>query len=204
MILKCLPTGMFGSNSYILGQNGECAVIDAGVDWRSVGRAAGDSGLSIRYIVLTHAHIDHIYYADEIRRETGAKVLVHKDDSGMLSDPVSNGSAIFGNGRTFAGADCMLTDGTHIEVGGLRLEVIHTPGHTPGGICLRTGMHVFTGDTLFRMSIGRTDLVGGDYNTLIDSIRNRLMMLDDSVEVHPGHGESTTIGYERKHNPFVR
>lgn len=204
MFLKCLPTGIFASNCYILGDSGEGAIIDCGVKADEVKEVIEKAGLKIKYIILTHGHIDHIAEVDRIREITGAKVVMHKDDAQSLSNSMLNGSTLLGSSAEFKSADGILNHGDVLEVGGLKLEVIHTPGHTPGGICIKVEDKVFTGDTLFRTSIGRTDLGNGNYEDIINSIRTRLMTLDESVTVYPGHGGDTTIGFEKRHNPFLQ
>jgi len=203
MVYKRLPTGMYSSNCYIIGDNGEGIIIDPGANADEIIKAVGETGLNIKYIVLTHAHIDHICSMEAVRERLGAKVLVHEADAAALTDPRLNGSALFGLNYSFNSADETLKDGDVLDIGGLRFEIIHTPGHTPGGICVKVDNSIFTGDTLFRMSIGRTDLGNGDYDQIISSITNRLMTLDEEVVVYPGHGTSSTIGYEKKNNPFI-
>lgn len=203
MVLKCLPNGMFGSNCYIIGENGEGAVIDPGVNCAGITGAADALGLQIKHIIITHGHIDHICSMDELREKTGARLSIHENDAAALGDDRYNGSALFGEAAVFNSADELLKDGSKITIGGLTLEIIHTPGHSPGCICIKTGNMVFTGDTLFRRSIGRTDLGNGNFEDIIDSINNRLMTLDDSTVVYPGHGPSTTIGYEKRNNSFL-
>ena len=203
MILKRIPGGMLESNCYMLGENGEGAVIDAGVGSENIVKAAAEAALKIKYIILTHSHIDHICSVDGIKDKTGAKVLVHDADAAALLDNALNLASFFGNRKPFRGPDETLKDGDALDVGGLKLEILHTPGHSAGSICIKAGNIVFTGDTLFKMSIGRTDLGNGSYSDIINSIKNKLMTLDDNVVVYPGHGDSTTIGYERIHNPYV-
>jgi hydroxyacylglutathione hydrolase len=203
MILKRLPTGMLASNCYIMGNDNEGVIIDPGANSEDILEMVRQTGLNIKYIILTHAHVDHIVSVDEIRYKLKAKVLIHQDDGESLSNPLHNGSNLFGIKKTFDPADILLKDKDIINLEDLRLEVIHTPGHTPGGICIKAKDNLFTGDTLFRMSIGRTDLGDGDNDDLMNSIRNELMTLDDKTVVYPGHGTATTIGYERKYNPFI-
>lgn len=203
MIFKRLPTGMLASNCYLVGDSGEGAVIDPGADSRDILKMVEEAGVKVKYIILTHVHLDHICSVDRVREKTGAKVAVHEADAAALLDSRTNGSTLFGLDNTFGKADILLKDGDILELGGLKLEIIHTPGHTPGGICIKAGNSVFTGDTLFRMSIGRTDLGNGDYDDIMVSLKDRLMKLDDDTVVYPGHGASSTIGYERKHNPYV-
>jgi len=204
MILKCIPTGMFASNCYVFGDNGEGVIIDPGAGEKDIMDVVEKTGLKIKYIILTHGHLDHICTVDKVRDKTGAKVLVHESDAAALTDSRLNGSAAFGMAVAYGSADEYLKDGDILDVGGLKLEIIHTPGHTSGGICVKVGNSIFTGDTLFRLSIGRTDLGDGDYGLIINSIKNRLMTLEDDTIVYSGHGTSSTIGYERKHNPFIK
>jgi len=197
MIIKCLPIGLFGSNCYIVGQNGEGIIIDPGCDPRKIVDTVNENNLEIKYIIITHGHIDHLLTVDEVREMTGAKVLIHEKEADKLTDPSLNDPVGIGLGRECKAADSLLKDGDVITAGGLDFEIIHTPGHSVGGICIKVGNEVFTGDTLFNMGIGRTDFADGDLNTLLDSIENKLMKLDDNVVVYPGHGEPTTIGRER-------
>ena len=204
MIIKCLPTGMFESNCYIVGDNGEGVIIDAGVKAKYVSKLAESEGFKIKYIVLTHSHIDHICCVDELRERLGAKVAIHESEAAALTDSHLNGSALFGMGRTFKKADLLLKDGDILEAGGLKYEIIHTPGHSAGGISIKVGNNIFTGDTLFKRSIGRTDLPGGNHRNLLDSLKNKLMKFSDEITAYPGHGPKTSLGYERKNNPFVK
>jgi hydroxyacylglutathione hydrolase len=202
LFLKCLDNGMVDSNCYVLGDSGEAVVIDAGVDYSETARILESEGLALKYIILTHAHIDHVLQADNLRNTCGGKVVIHKDDAPLLDDGVLNGSFLFGLNRTFGQADLCVSDGDILELGRLKLEIIHTPGHTPGSMCIRVDDCLFTGDTLFKLGIGRTDLGAGDYDLLMASLR-KLMELDDNVIVYPGHGPATDIGYERKHNRWL-
>ena len=203
MVLKVLPTGMFGSNCYIIGENGEGIIIDAGADAGEIMNAVGEAGLTIKYVILTHGHVDHIRSADKLRERTGAPVLVHEADGSYLTDPELNVSDLCGMALVLKKADRLLKDGDTVKAGGLDFEVIHTPGHTPGGVCIKVNNLLFTGDTLFRASIGRSDLPGGSGNQLVASINDRLMVLEESTVVYPGHGPTTTIGHEKKNNPYL-
>jgi len=195
---------MFESNCYVVGNNGEGIIIDPGNKASSIIDLVNEMKLEIKYILLTHAHIDHMCSLDEVRSALGAEVMVHEADAPALSDEVLNGSALFAIGRTFKKADILLVDGYSFEAGGMEFNIIHTPGHSPGSICIKTGNYLFTGDTLFRMSVGRTDLGKGSHSDLMNSLRNKLMVFDDNVIVYPGHGESSTIAFERENNPFIR
>lgn len=198
MTYKCLSQGMFGSNCFIIWQNKEGIIIDPGNEASDVMKVIYENDLKIKYIVLTHGHIDHICSLEEVREKTGAIVLIHENDAGKLEDSLANGALlIFGEESKFSPADKVLKDGDIIEAGGMEFEVIHTPGHTSGSICLKYGNDLYSGDTLFRMGRGRTDLVDGNERTIINSIKNRLMTLEESVVVHPGHNDDTTIGAEK-------
>lgn len=235
MFLKCLDNGMLDSNCYILGDSGEAVVIDAGADCSETARILETEGLALKYIILTHAHIDHVLQANKLKNACGGKVVIHKDDAPLLDNAALNGSLLFGINMSFGQADLCVADGDMLELGGIKLEIIHTPGHTPGSICVRVRTRhdaadgsvsheyaqreeispgqrgntssvpddcLFTGDTLFKLGIGRTDLGAGDYDLLVASLR-KLMELDDSVVVYPGHGPATGIGYERRHNQWL-
>lgn len=204
MILEILPIGLWGSNCYVLGDNGEGVVIDPAVETGKIIECINKNALKIKYIILTHAHADHILYVSDLRKETGAKIVMHKSDVVTMGNPLLNAVIMLGHDISFPDADMYVEDGDVLEVGGLKLEILHTPGHTPGCICIKTGSVIFTGDTLFRVSIGRTDLGNGNYEDIIKSIKSKLMTLHDDVTVYPGHNDSTTIGFERMKNPYLR
>lgn len=204
MFFKCIPTGMFDSNSYIIGDNGEGVLIDCGVASNEILKEINDSLLKIKYIILTHGHIDHICSCSEVRNVTNAKLIIHESEKDAFANPLYNLSFLIGKSFGTCEVDKTVQDGDVIEVGGLRYEIIHTPGHSPGSICLKVDNKLFTGDTLFKSGIGRTDLNGGNSREIEGSIKNKLYVLNDDVEVYPGHGMSSTIGYEKKYNQFVR
>jgi glyoxylase-like metal-dependent hydrolase (beta-lactamase superfamily II) len=154
-------------------------------------------------VVLTHGHYDHIGGLEQLKQTTGAAILIHDLDAYLLLNPIANGSLIFGRSFHTPQADKMLTDGDVIPFGNHSLKVIHTPGHTRGGICLASPGFILSGDTLFRNSVGRTDLPGSEPEKLIPSIRKKLLSLPDETKVYPGHGDSSTIGHERKRNPHL-
>ncbi|HHX18466.1 MAG TPA: MBL fold metallo-hydrolase [Clostridium sp.] len=200
MLIECLPTGMFDSNCYIVYNNNEGIIIDAGVSTEEVMKVLDEKKIKIKYIVLTHVHIDHICHVDELREKTGAEVLVHENDSKKLLDPGLNGSGLYGQRMSFKAADRVLKDGDEISAGGINFEIIHTPGHSSGCICIKAENRLFTGDTLFKMARGRTDLGDGDEEEILFSIRNKLMTLDEKTIVYPGHGPATTIGAEKAYH----
>jgi len=209
MILKELVVGMFGSNCFIVGSEAtkEGIIIDPGADANAILKAVSGLGLSIVLIVATHNHIDHVGALRQVKDSTGAGYAVHEADvEGMMPAVFGRmlGVAVSRSFKSLPKPERLLRDGDVIEVGDLKFSVIHTPGHTPGGISLLGNGVVFCGDTLFNLGIGRSDMPGGDYATLMHSIVTRLMALPDDTVVYPGHGPSTTIGTERKWNPFLQ
>ena len=207
MIFKTLPVGDLQANCYLVGceETKEAVVIDPGGSEEAVLKMIREAGVKVTAIVNTHAHCDHIGANARIHEVTGAPIAIHESEATFLTDPALNGSAFFyATPMLSPPADRLLHDGDGIEIGSEMLTVLHTPGHSPGGISLVLADCVFTGDTLFRASIGRTDLPGGSYETLMHSIREGLMALDDDVRVYPGHGADSTIGWERRHNPWVK
>jgi hydroxyacylglutathione hydrolase len=189
-MLRKLVVGPYQANCYILGdkETGEGLVIDPGDEVFRIVKEISHLGLTVRYILMTHGHIDHVGGAQELRRITQAPVWIHPLDAGGLGFR----------------QDGDLVDGQDIVVGRYTLSVIHTPGHSPGGVCFHTAGAVFTGDTLFAGSIGRTDFPGGNHPQLIKGVMEKIFPLGDDVRVYPGHGPSTTVGRERKTNPFFR
>ena len=206
MLLERLELGPFASNCYILGNESnakEAVIIDPGAEADRILQRVDDLGLTVKFIVLTHGHIDHVGAVKEVKEATGAEVAVHSQDAPSLSRERS--SSIFGfSSPPLPPPDRLLKEGDNLIIGSHQLKVIHTPGHTPGGICLLGEGIVFTGDTLFYLGIGRTDLGGGSYDQLITGIRDKLMVLPDSIIVYPGHGPQSTIGRERQQNPFLQ
>jgi len=197
--------GPMASNCYIVWPDGEKegVIIDPGYDSKEITDFIAEKGLCIDKILLTHGHFDHIGGLEMVRKATKAPVYIYKDDAECLTSAGTNISTMVGQPMTFEPAEVLMKEGDEIAVGSSeKLKVIHTPGHTPGGCCFAGDKVVFTGDTLFQQSVGRSDFPGGDYYALMDSVK-KLMALDDALIVLPGHGDNSTIGFERTHNPFV-
>ena len=208
MILKELVVGMFASNCFIVGSEAtkEGIIIDPGADGNAIVGAVDDLGLSIRLIVATHNHLDHVGALRHVKDSTNADYAVHEADvEGVTPGTFSRmlGVVMSHSLKAPPQPERLLREGDVSEVGDLRFTVLHTPGHTRGGISLLGDGVVFSGDTLFNFGIGRSDMPGGDYATLINSIVTKLMVLPDDTIVYPGHGPSTTIGAERERNPFL-
>ncbi|MBO8159300.1 MBL fold metallo-hydrolase [Thermosyntropha sp.] len=206
MILKALEINTVGVNCYIVGceETKEVAVIDPGGNPRAILNLLQQENLKAVYIINTHGHVDHIGGNRGVKEATGAEILIHEADAKMLTSAVANFSILFGGKITSPPADKLLKDGDIIKIGNtVELKVIHTPGHSPGSICLKTGDVIFVGDTLFQGSVGRTDFPGGSHKQLITNIKEKLLCYDDDVICYPGHGPATTIGFERTHNPFL-
>lgn len=205
MKIKQLVVGPLGVNCYIVSceDTKQAAIIDPGDQAEKIlGKL---KGLNAVAIVNTHGHADHIGANAAIKESTKAPIFIHEADAPMLSNARLNLSAFMGEEILSPDADRILKSGDTIVIGGLRFYVLHTPGHTPGGICLleKEQSVLFSGDTLFAESVGRTDFPGGSMVQLAEAVQSKLMILPDNVKVLPGHGPATTIGHERSHNPFL-
>jgi hydroxyacylglutathione hydrolase len=202
MIIRTLSVGPMAANCYIL----ECEktrsamVIDPGAEAARILSVIRENKLQLKLIVNTHAHIDHIEANSDLIKGTSAPLCIHSADADMLVNPEKNLSFFVGRPVSSPVADRLLSDGDVLEAGTMSLEVIHTPGHSPGSICLLDDEHIFTGDLLFAGGIGRYDFPGSSYEVLMDSLQ-KVMTLDDDLIVYPGHGPATDIGSERRSNP---
>ena len=206
MIIKDLAVGPIMTNCYLIGceQTQQGAVIDPGDDVDLILMELAALKLKVKYIINTHGHFDHVGGNKRMKEVTAAPILIHAADAPMLAQ-LSQAATAFGlSSENSPPADRFLEEGDTIEVGNITLKTLHTPGHTPGGISFYTEGVVFVGDTLFNASIGRTDFPGGNYETLIKSIQNKLFKLTDQTKVLSGHGPATTIEREKKTNPFAR
>lgn len=197
--------GPFQTNAYILTNpaSGESIVIDPGMEPAALLRAL--EGKNVVAVLLTHAHLDHIGGLNQVRALTGAPVYIHPLEQSGLTDPDLNGSTRWNLSEPIVcePAEHELADGQTLELAGLSIRVLHTPGHSPGSCSFVVGPHCFGGDVLFAQSIGRTDLPGGSFETLMISIQDKLFELDDDTIVYPGHGPKTTIEAEKLYNPYV-
>ncbi len=202
-----LVVGPLEVNCYIVWdkQTREAFIIDPGADAEDVTGAIKKEGLKVKYIVNTHGHFDHVGADAAVKSATGARLAIHGNDSVLLAGAHEHG-IIFGvKMQRQPGPDMLLSGGEELKAGEVILKVIHTPGHTKGGVCLyneKDGI-LFTGDTLFAGSIGRTDFEGGSFDEIIASIKGKILPLGDEVRVFPGHGPSSTIGGEKETNPFL-
>ncbi|MCD6185865.1 MAG: MBL fold metallo-hydrolase [Deltaproteobacteria bacterium] len=204
MLIKNLTVGPIMANCYIVGceETGEAVVIDPGAEADIILLSLAESKLKVKYIINTHGHFDHVGANKRLKEATGADILIHPLDAPMLADLAENAAAWGLTSDNSPPPDRTVEDGDTVSFGNITFKIIHTPGHSPGGISIYSDGCVFVGDTLFAGSIGRTDFPGGSHETLIASIRNKLFVLEDDVKVYPGHMGMTTIGQERRYNPF--
>ncbi len=205
LILKQYTLGPIEDNNYLLidNESKEAVLFDCTEFSHEIEKTLCEYGAKLKYVVLTHGHFDHILGVNDTKAKFGCKVLIHEDDKIML-DSLKDFAKDFNLGEVeIQKADEFVKDGDIIKFGENEIKVIHTPGHTQGGVCFLVGDKIFTGDTLFYNSVGRTDLPGGSFNQLKSSIQNKLFTLDESITVYPGHGPHSTIGYEKINNNFI-
>jgi len=206
MIIKTLRIGAFQVNNYLVINeiSKEAVLIDAGGDYNQTVDLAREYGAKIVAVLNTHGHLDHIAGDYELQNKEGSKIYIHKDDV-FLVNILKQQLGFYGMPEYEEPViDKFVEDAQEIAVGGFNFKVIHTPGHSPGCVCYLIENALFSGDTLFYESVGRTDLPGGSYSELEKSVKQKLFALDDSITVYPGHGKPSTIGHEKKYNPFFK
>ena len=204
MILETIPVGSLQANSYIIGdeETGQALVVDPGDEGDRILEVVKANNLKVNEIICTHAHFDHVGAVGDLKKKTGAKIIMHKEDLETYSLAKDQGAFWGFQVEDLPQPDGFVEEGDDIKVGSLSFKVIHTPGHSRGGICLYGEGIVFTGDTIFKGSIGRTDFPGGSIEELKSSFR-RIIALPDDTRVLSGHGPETTIGFEKKTNFFM-
>lgn len=205
MIFEAMAVGSYYANCYIVGSDKtkEAAIIDPGAEFIRIDKKINELGLNPKIIILTHAHGDHIGAVDELVEKYNIPVYIHEDDVQTLNDSKSNFSKVMFGKNLSINPDVKLKDGDKIQMSDLEFDIIHTPGHTKGGICIKVDNIMMTGDTLFNKSIGRTDLPGGSFDEIINSIQEIIFKYDDDIILYPGHNSPTTIKSEKLGNPFV-
>lgn len=196
----------YGTNTWLLWDDASCEalLVDPAAPSEDLLQRIREGGLKILWVINTHGHGDHIGGNAFFREALNAQLMIHPADAPMLTDNRRNLSEYLGSPLACPAADIAAEDGMTLTLGSHEVCVLHTPGHTPGGICLLAEKFLISGDTLFELSIGRTDLPGGNHAQIIASIREKLFVLPDDTVVFPGHGPRTTIGLEKQNNPFVR
>lgn len=197
--------GYMQTNCYFLidEATNKTAVVDPAFDCDGIMKKLKEHDLDLQFIVLTHAHFDHMLALEELRARTGAPLYIHEKDEPAIEDPELSMMKKYAHAeKGCKPAERLLFDGDILDIGESKIKVIHTPGHTLGSICLLSDSFIVSGDTLFRLNIGRYDFYGGDYKTLISSLK-KLSAIDGDLKVYPGHGSSTTLDYERENNPYM-
>lgn len=205
MNIKRFQAGMYAANCYVINsENGNAIIVDPAENVFDIIKYIENNSLRLESIILTHGHGDHIGGVLALKENINVPVMVHVEEKEMVEDETLNLSTSMPSGSISFSPDSLLNDGDIIKLGNMEIKIIHTPGHTKGGICLYMEGILITGDTLFQGSIGRTDLYGGDYESLIKSIVDKLMVLPEETIIYPGHGERSSIGYEKRNNPFIK
>lgn len=207
MKIKKYVVGMIGTNCYLVinEETKETVMVDPGAYPAKVKNAVKEQELKLKAVLLTHAHFDHIMGLSDVMEDVKVPVYVEEADLPMMTDGESNLSSAYVRGGYRFEEAVPVSDGQQLEIAGFRFRVIHTPGHTPGGCCYYMEQEdvLFSGDTLFQTSVGRSDFPGGSASALVRSVKEKLLVLPEETHVYPGHMEETTIGYEKLHNPFI-
>lgn len=201
MKIECIPVGELEVNCYLLTEGSSAVIIDPGASFELLVKKIEGQNLTLKAIILTHGHFDHIGAVAKLSEKFAAPVYAHKGDEEMLTDNEKSLAKGFGCSVDPCKIDVYLEDESTVEIGGIKFDVYHTPGHSGGGVCLYTNGTLFTGDLLFKNSIGRFDR--GDLRTELKSLKRVMDTFDDATVVYAGHGESTTIGEERRYNPYI-
>lgn len=206
MKIKSAPLGQLGANFYMVidEDTNEMFVVDPGDCATIIKELIYETGAKLKYIILTHAHVDHICALDELKKDFDVPVVIHKDESDRLNDDSSTLCPAFNMQSPATKADICVNDGDTLSIGKNTIKFIHTPGHTPGSMCILFDDKLISGDTIFYTSIGRTDFQGGSYTDIDKSIKEKIYTLNPATVIYPGHGETTSVGYEKMHNPFVK
>lgn len=206
MEIKSYPNGIFGATTYLVydKESKEGVLIDCTCAVDEILNFIKQQNINLKYILITHGHFDHVYCLAEFKEKfPQIQVLMHKDDMPLLNQVANQCSMTGVEEIKVPCIDALINDDTkNLKIGNSEIKVIHTKGHSKGGVCYLIGDNLFSGDTLFKTSIGRCDLFGGDIKEIEHSIKEKLFKLDDSITVYPGHGDKTTIGYEKKFNPY--
>lgn len=206
MEIKSYPNGIFGATTYLVydKESKEGVLIDCTCAVDEILNFIKQQNINLKYILITHGHFDHVYCLAEFKEKfPQIQVLMHKDDMPLLNQVANQCSMTGVEEIKVPCIDALINDDTkNLKIGNSEIKVIHTKGHSKGGVCYLIGDNLFSGDTLFKASIGRCDLFGGDIKEIEQSIKEKLFKLDDNITVYPGHGDKTTIGYEKKFNPY--
>lgn len=205
MFLKKIEIGYLAANCYIIADEDTklATVIDPGGEGAEIAALCTKEGFELKYIINTHGHADHIMGNADLKAATNAQLLVHAEDAEMLTSPTKNLASFVGLHAAFVPPDRLLKDNEELPLGKLTLKILHTPGHTPGGISIAVENILFTGDTLFAESIGRTDFPDGSFSQLVHAVKTKLFAYPDETTIYPGHGPKSTIRWEKDHNPFL-